>query len=137
MDYGGVSINKREIIKSLKKEFSVLKRSDASHDLIVVIDDIKYYIKIMNTNSNIQFTLNSRYVWQLKKGRISGIRFKGSSSALLDVRNFMSKENRVVILTNKPYKILMYLNESEIVDVSTKSVIHGTKFIYDFRNINC
>lgn len=97
---------------------------------------MNYHIKILNTNSNIQLTLNSKYVWALKKGKVSGIRFKGSSSTLLDVRNFMQKENRVVILTNKPYKILMYLNESDIKDVSTRSVIHDTKFIYDFRNLN-
>lgn len=128
-------MTKREIIKKLKSEYNYKKRSDFSHDLIVVINEAEYHIKILNTSANIQLTLNSKYIWDLKRGRVAGLIFKGYSSTLIDVRNFMKKSNRIVILTNKPYKILMYLNESEIVDVSDKEIIHETRFIDNFGNI--
>jgi hypothetical protein len=60
-------------------------------------------------------------MWEIKKGKVSGIRFIQYNSTLIKLKGFMQKEYRVVILTNKPYKILKQINESDIKDVSNEN----------------
>ena len=119
-------MTKRQIIKILKREYETEKRNDYSHDIILIFKDKKYYVKIVNVASNNLLSLNSRYIWEIKKGRVSGIRFIQHSSTLINLKAFMKLENRVVFLTNKPYKILKQLNEADIIDVSNEYYIHDT-----------
>lgn len=122
-------MTKRQIIKRLKEDHITRKRSDNSHDIIVVIDEVDYFIKILGASSHIQVTLNSRIIWELKKGKQVGIKFKSSGSKMIDVRKFIKCKNKVVIFTSKPYKIMKYLNESDIVDVSNEDFINDILFI--------
>ena len=122
---GGIIMTKRQILKYLKSEFNTEKRSDNSYDITLNIKEKKYYVKIVNTNSNVLVSLNSKYVWEIKKGKISGIRFIKHSSRLIDLKKFMTKEQKIVILTNKPYKILKQVNESDIIDVSNEKYVHN------------
>ncbi len=116
----------RHIMKILKKEYTTKKRSNSSHDIILVINNVEYYVKIFNTTSNMQVSINSKYMWELSKGRINGIRFIKYSSKLIDLRGFIKNEKRIIILSNKPYKILKQINESDIEDVSSENSVHST-----------
>jgi len=131
-------MTKRQIMKFLKSEYNTEKRSDNSHSIILIIDNIKYYVKIINTTSNVLVSLNSKSVWEIKKGKISGIRFIKHSSILIDLKKFMTKEHKIIILTNKPYKIMKQVNESDIIDVSDEQYVHNifiTNNLQLIRNI--
>ncbi|MCK5388515.1 MAG: hypothetical protein KAJ22_04455 [Candidatus Izimaplasma sp.] len=118
-------MTKRQIIKIIKSEYKTEKRSDRSHDIILYLNKKKYYLKVVNISSNVLLSINSKFVWEVKKGKISGIRFIKYSSTLIDLKSFIKKENKIVVLTNRPYKILKQLNESDIIDVSTKDYVHN------------
>ncbi len=118
-------MTKRQIIKTLKENYPTFKKEDNTHDLIVMINEVKTYLKIIKLTSNSIFSFNSKTVWEIKKGKISGIRFIQFSSTLLKMDQFMEKPHKAIILTTKPYKILKQLNESEISDVSNEQFVHG------------
>ena len=118
-------MTRRQILKALKKEYVTKKREDNSHNIIILLNDKEIYVKIVSVSSNTIFSFNSKFMWEIKKGKVSGIRFIQHSSTLIKLKGFMQKENRVVILTNKPYKILKQINESDIEDVSDENYVHG------------
>ena len=95
-------------------------------------------MKILNISLNTILSLNSKYVWELKKGKISGIRFIPYSSNIINLKDFMEKENKVIILTKMPYKIFKQINESDIEDVTNEKLINNVLLItnphsiYDF-----
>ncbi len=128
-------MTKRQIIKNLKNNYPTLKKEDSSHDLVVLLNDLKYYIKILNLSANTILSFNSKTVWEIKKGKISGIRFLQYSSTLLKMAEFIKKENKILLLTNKPYKILKQINESEIVDVSEEQFVHDIFITQDLFSL--
>ncbi|MCK5762126.1 MAG: hypothetical protein KAH16_04430 [Candidatus Izimaplasma sp.] len=119
-------MTKRQIIKIIKREYETKKRNDFSHDIILFIKGKKYYVKIVNIASNNILSFNSQYIWEIKKGRISGIRFIQYSSTLINLKAFMKLEDRIIFLTHKPYKMLKQINEADIINVSNENLIHNT-----------
>ncbi len=131
----GVSVTKRHIKKYLKKSYLTRKKHNNSHDLIIRTRDCECHVKIMKASSNTQVTINSKEVWEFKRGRVNGLRFKEYSKTLYDISRFMELENRIIILTNKPYRIYKYINESEVVDVSNEICIYNTSVTSDLSEI--
>jgi hypothetical protein len=64
-------------------------------------------------------------VWSLKKGKIKGIKFNTITSELLNLKEFNKFENKIIIMTNKPYKLLKALNESDLKDISNEKVVNN------------
>ena len=131
----GVSVTKRQIKKYLKKNYKTRKKHNNSHDLIIRTRDCECHIKIMRTSSNTQVTINSKEIWEFKRGRVNGLRFKEYSKTLHDIGNFMELENNIIILTNKPYRIYKYVNESEVIDVSNELIVYNTSLISNLSDI--
>ncbi len=131
-------MTKRQLLKKIKSEYIVEKRKENSYDIVILLNGKKIYVKILNISLNTILSLNSKYVWELKKGKISGIRFITYSSNIINLKDFMKKENKVVILTKMPYKIFRQINESDIEDVTNEKLVNNVLLItnphsiYDF-----
>ncbi len=128
-------MTRREIVRELKLNYNCTKKENSNYDLVLNFSNIKYNILILKANSNTQITINSKNIWELKKGNLDGLRFKAINSVLINLKEFMELENRIIIFTNRPYKILKVLNESEVKDISIESSVYGSKIIYDLTKI--
>lgn len=94
----------------------------------VTNNDITYHVKVLPVSSRHILTINSKYVWNIKTGSVKGLQYKTHRSHLVDMRTLYQHENPVVVFKARPYKILQYLNESDIVDISSSSSVHGIPF---------
>ena len=95
-----------------------------------------YYIKSLKAHSNTILSINSKYVWEIRYGKAVGINFKTARKERIDMREFQSLPNKIVLLQSKPYKILKYINESEVVDISDVKEIHDVKIIFELEEID-
>lgn len=128
-------MRKGKIKKVLKKYFTVKTMYYPIYDFVVKTDSKSYFIKVLNVTSNHQITVNSRDIWNLKKGKINGIRFNTISSELLKLKDFNKLDNKIIVLTNKPYKILKVLNESDLKDISNELFINDIFITYDIDEL--
>ena len=119
--------------KILQEKFSngtVIKAFLKPYDYILKIDNVNHYIKVLRVNRNSILSINSKYVWEVKTGKVSGINFKTTHKTRLDMKEFNKLSNKIIVFKNQPYKILKYINESEVIDIS------GTKDIFDIKIFN-
>lgn len=129
-------MTRRKILKKLKLNYDCSKKVNSSSDLIMNLNNNKYHVLIIKVSTNTLVTINSKHMWKLKRGKINGIRFKTVDSILLNLKGFMELTNKIIIVTNKPYKVLKAINESEVEDVSEKSSVYDFKLIHDLTKIN-
>jgi|LGOV01.1.fsa_nt_gb hypothetical protein len=124
---------------SKKKIIEVLGNADVKkvffkdYDYIINKDDKKYHLKIIRVNSSSILTINSKIIWEIKYGKHSGVSFKTSSNTFINLKKFNLLENKIIVFKEKPYKLLRYVNESELVDISDSMKINN---IIVFNNIN-
>ena len=118
-------MRKREIGKNLKQHFSVESKFLGNYDFKVIGNSKSYFIKVLNVTKNHQVTINSKLIWSLKKGKIDGIKFNTITSELLNLKEFNKLDNKIIVLTNKPYKLLKALNESDLKDISNEKVVNN------------
>jgi hypothetical protein len=128
-------MRKRELIKSLKKHFNVNTKFFSDYDFEVESSSKTYFVKVLNVTSNHQVTINSKIVWDLKKGVISGIRFKTVTSSLVNLEEFNKLDNRIIVLTSKPFKVLKVLNESDLLDISNEKEVNDTFITSDIDEL--
>ena len=119
-------MRKKEIIKKLRTEFKVKSNRFGNYNFEVISGNKSYFVRVLNITINHQITINSKIIWDLKKGVTSGIRFKTISSNLINLEEFNKLDNKVIFLTSKPFKILKALNESDLLDVSNDNVVNET-----------
>ncbi len=125
-------MSKKKIIEVLGN-VEVKKAFFKEYDYIIFKDDKKYFVKVIRVNSSSILTINSKTMWEIKYGKHSGISFKTSSNVFVDLKKFSLLENKIIIFKEKPYKLLKYVNESELVDISENKKIND---ITIFNNIN-
>ncbi len=128
-------MNIRQIKRELEKEYIIKKRSSRYYDFIIILNDKEYIVKFLNIKINTLITINSIDIWNLKIGKADGIRFKSSSSNLLNLGEFMKQENKIILLKNKPYKILQHINESDIIDISNSIKNDSTYIISNLQEL--
>lgn len=97
----------------------------------VTTSDTTYHVKVLPVTRRHLLTINSKYIWNIKTGSAKGLQYKTHRSQLIDMRDFFQYDNPVVVFKARPYKILKYLNESDIVDISSESSVHGIPFYTD------
>lgn len=124
-------MNKRKLLKFLQKDFDISKTKNASYDFNIIINNKTYQLLVVPSSETSQLTINSPIIWEMAKGRINGIRYKKTSSNLLRLTEYNKQVNKLVYLTNTPYRILKYLNESDVIDISNESVINDIRIIKD------
>ena len=59
------------------------KKKFNSYDFEVITPNNSYSIKMINLTSNHLVTINSSTIWQIKRGKISGLKFQELDSNLL------------------------------------------------------
>ena len=120
-------MKKKEILSILRSNnFEIKKKVFGKYDFEVITENNVYALKIVNLTSNHMVTVNSRTMWEIKRGKISGLKFQALDKSLLNIKDFMEKEKRIVMFSEKPYKIMKHINESDIVDVSSEEIINNT-----------
>jgi hypothetical protein len=128
-------MRKKEILKKLKKHYNVNVKLFGEYDFEVVTESKTYYLKVLNITVNHQVTINSKIIWNLKKGVINGIRFKTASSSLLNLEEFNKLDNKIIVFTSKPFKVLKALNESDLLDISDTNEVNETFFTSDIEEL--
>lgn len=128
-------MRKKEIFKNLKNKYNVTNKHFSVYDFKVVTDNKTYYVKVLNLTTNHQVTINSKNIWNLKKGVINGIRFKTVTSSLVNFEEFNKLDNKIVVFTSKPYKVLKVLNESDLLDISNIKEVNNTFITSDIEEV--
>ena len=126
-------MRKRELIRNIKEKYQVNIKYFGDYDFEVKGSLESYFVKVLNITENHQITINSKVIWNLKKGKIKGIKFNTTSSKFIHLKEFNKYKNKIIVFTSKPYKILKALNESDLIDISTDSLVND---IYFTSNIN-
>ena len=124
-------MTKRRIIQELKENHNAMSHWFKPYDLTVDHNGKTYHIKILPVTGKNLVTINSKYRWDIKAGSVDGIRFKTNSVRSVMLKDFVKEDNPVILLTNKPYQILQYINESEVVDISDKNMAFETLYYTD------
>lgn len=119
-------MKKREVIRKLKENFDVNIKYFGVYDFSFVKGSKTYHVKVLNVSSSHQITINSRSIWELKRGRIRGIKFDTIDSKLESLEEYNRLNNKIIFLTEKPFKILKVLNESDLEDISDEKLIFDT-----------
>ena len=128
-------MRKRGIVKKLRSEYEVNTKLFGIYDFEIVKESKSYYVKVLNITKNHQITVNSKLIWNIKRGRVDGIKFNTISSDLLNLSEFNKLENKIIVLTNKPYRLLKALNESDLKDISEESVVNEIFVTSDFLRL--
>ena len=126
-------------LKELKEKYpnaSIKKVLFKDHNYEMNANGTTYYIKFIKAHDSSIVTVNSKYVWEVKYGKGEGINFKTTNKVRVDMKSFMKLKNRIVVFRNKPYKILQYINESEVVDISQDKVVHDIKMFNRLEEID-
>ena len=130
-------MNKRKLYKYLKNDFDI-KKAKGPYDFDLVINGKTHRVLVMKTTPKCQVTLNSLIVWEVACGRVDGLRFIKTQKMLVRLDEFQKLDNKIVYLTEKPFRILKYLNESDIIDVTDNIKPNGEYIIThveDFHKI--
>ncbi|GEM_PF-1203990 len=85
-----------------------------------------FHVLVLPVSHRHLVTVNSKHIWNIKSGNLKGIRFQTTSSRMIDLRAFNKRTNRIVLFKHAPYKILKYINESEVIDITGKPSVHDT-----------
>lgn len=107
-----------------------------SYNYVLTLNETVYYIKVLNVSKNNILSINSKYVWEIRTGKPNGISFKTSSKTMLDMTEFNELKNKIIVFKGKPYKVLKYINESEVVDISDNQEIFDIKIFNSIKKIN-
>ena len=128
-------MRKRELVKKLKQDNKVNIKYFGEYDFEIITNSKSYKVKILNITNNHQITINSKIIWSLKKGKIKGIKFNTITSELLNLKEFNKFENKIVFLTNIPYRILKVLNESDLLDISKENMVNDIFITSDIEDL--
>lgn len=128
-------MSKKKLIKELILKTNGKKVLFKDYDVVFEHNNEEYYVKILNVNSSTLVTVNSPKIWELKRGKVDGLRFRESSKTLIDLTQFSTHKNKIILLTMKPYKILKALNESDLKDISFETYVHEIHYLYEIDSI--
>lgn len=91
--------------------------------------DTVYHVLVLPTSRSHLVTINSKYIWNIKSGSIQGARFVTRSVKTVKMDAFLKLTNPIVVFKNIPYKVLKYINESEVVDITTTLDAHNVTIL--------
>lgn len=128
-------MRKGKLIKALRKDFDIKVKRFSTYDFEIIKASKIYYLKVVNISSTHQITINSKHIWNLKKGKINGIKFKTLNSELLNLKEFNKFDNKIIVFTDKPYKVFKALNESDLKDISDEKVINDIFVTYELSKL--
>lgn len=125
-------MKRKELLKYLKENHTVSNgRSPFQYQ--VEINNTVYNLLFIKTNEHKQVTINSPKVVEVASGKLDGVRYQKRSSIFYR----WSDQNQHVLLclSHSPYRILKYINENEVVDISSEKHIHNIQIIRSIHDI--
>jgi len=131
-------MTKRQVKKYLIEHYQGKKVLFGDYDFEITKGDRTFCILFLKMGNNAQLTVNSKTFFEVANGQRDGIRFIKKQSTLHNFSKFSLKKNKIIFMIGKPFRILKYLNESDIVDISDKTVVHDYRLftsIKDFKTL--
>lgn len=128
--------NLRNFLTGKHANFSLVKSLQHSYDLDLDFNDLHFLIKLVFIPSCADVQVNSKSTWEIKYGAGDNPGkaqpFKKYLGSHID--EFMALKTpdnsiKVVVLIPKSRKIVMYINECEIIFVTPFTNVHGTRII--------
>lgn len=126
----------KKYLNSHNISFTMEKAKHSAYSFVLSIEDTKYLIKMIHLPTDADLQINSKTTWEVKygAGKNPGRAHPHSSYLGSNIDVFMNlhtneNEKKIVVVVPKPRKIVMYINESEIVFVTPSTNVHGTKII--------
>lgn len=114
--------------------FKILSIQSNNSDFIVERNDNKkFYIKLIVMPNYSEIQINSKATWEVKYGAGNTVgKAQPKKRYLNEVRDFMNttindSDQKIVIFTPDPKKIVKYINECEIVFVKSSTDVYGAK----------
>ncbi|QMS84569.1 hypothetical protein [Candidatus Xianfuyuplasma coldseepsis] len=104
--------------------YHVKRKYFGTYTYQITKDNLTYHVLVLPTSRSHLVTINSKYIWNIKSGAIQGARFVTRSVKTIKMNEFLKLQNPIVVFKNSPYKILKYINESEVVDITTSLDAH-------------
>ncbi len=109
----------------IQNDCSVKKKWLGSYTYQVICDGITYHILVLPTHAQQLVTINSKSIWNIKTGRIDGARFAVSHVKSIHIDDFLRLENPIIVFKKMPYKVLKYINESDVVEITSTLDAYG------------
>lgn len=101
----------------------------------ITVQDTTYHIYQLSVTPHNQLTIHSKHIWNLQSGKVDGVRYITRSKRLINLSSFHALPNPLYLFKNKPYKILKYINESDIIDISDQTEINGIPIFYSIEQL--
>lgn len=127
------NIVKKITIKLTKKDHNlqINKLNKNTYEFITSTDKYVFFIENIPTNTTIQ--INNKTTWEMKISNNSSTGASHQNSKILasiiKFMNFETDDKKIIIFTPDPKKIVMYINECEIIIVNSKTNVYGTNII--------
>lgn len=127
-----------ELSKKLNSEnidYELTNANNTAYDYQLKLNDKVYLVKLLGIPSFAEVQINNVTTWEVKygAGKNPGKTqpFKKYVHGIESFMNLKPQENeiRVVVLTPNAKKITKYINECEIVFVSSKTNVYGVRVI--------
>lgn len=115
--------------------YELEKSKNVPYDYCLKINNKEYLIKTISVPSYAEVQINSKTTWEIKYGAGDtpgkAQPFKKYLSNISQFMHLKNNENqiKVVVVIPKAKKIVMYINECEIVFVTPQTNVHGTRII--------
>lgn len=126
----------KTILQNLFPTATIKRKFFKEYTYDLTLDGTIYHILKINIHKNTILSINSKNIWEVKYGKADGPNFKTNSKELINLKKFNALENKIIVFKEKPYKILKYLNESDIIDISNEKVIFDNLIFNQFIDIN-
>lgn len=99
----------------------------------LLLDKMNYYLFIEILPNHSQLQINNKTTWELRTGGGQDYgKAPNKISLLTSIVPFMNKDfdgKKVVVILPKTKKIVMYINECEMIVVNSKTNVHGCNII--------
>ena len=119
---------------SLEKKYKTIainKISKNTYEINAENNKYLFFIYFIPLNTTVQ--INSSTTWELKIANSSSAGASHTKTRYLNnISNFMNiktEAKKIIIFTPSPKKVVMYINECEIINVDAKTNVYGTNII--------
>ena len=126
----------KKLLQEKFKDAIVQKALFKEYDYKIIKDNKTYHIKVLNVHSRTILSINSKYIWEIRLGKAVGLSFKTASTNRLNMSEFNKLSNKIIVFKSQPYKLLKYINESEVLDISGSSEIFDIKIFNQLKDVN-
>ena len=135
-------IKKKDLIDKLNKylintkndfELNILKND--IYDIDLKVNNKHYAIKVLIIPEYSEIQINNRSTWELKygagntPGKVQPHKRYLNEISAFQARNFNNDITKLVLISPKPKKVVKYINECEIVFVTPKVDVYGSRII--------